>query len=103
MRHPVSADIDVTEKVNDLFEESFTGNIPQLDGESVCVRNDSNYCKLCKNSDEIESAEDLNYHMMNDHDPQEVLALFGREWIEERRYCIRKWSPFESWFSTPLI
>ena len=47
--------------------------IPQLDGGHESEINDPNYCKTCKNSDEIESAEDFSFHMMNDHDPKEVL------------------------------
>ena len=47
--------------------------IPQLDGGLEPEINDPNYCKTCKNSDEIESAEDFSFHMMNDHDPKEVL------------------------------
>ena len=95
---------DITEKVlDDEVDNSFIGTIPQLDGGLEAKSNDPNYCKICKDSDELESAEDLSYHMMNDHDPQEVLALFGHNWIEERRYCIRKGSPFEKCFFTPII
>ena len=47
--------------------------IPQHDGGLEPEINDPNYCKICKNSDEIESAEDFSFHMMNDHDPNEVL------------------------------
>ena len=93
---------DITEKVlDDEVDNSFIGTIPQLDGGLEAKSNDPNYCKICKDSDELESAEDLSYHMMNDHDPQEVLALFGHNWIEERRYCIRKGSPFEKCFFHP--
>ena len=77
--------------------------IPQLDGVLEPEINDPNYCKICKNSDEIESAEDFSSHMMNDHDAQEVLAIFGQTWIEERRHCIRRGSPFVNWVFTPII
>ena len=94
----------ITEIVPDGSDNSFTENIPQFDGGLDDKSDDDpNFCVLCKNSDEIESAEDLSYHMMNDHDPEEVLATFGRNWIEERRYCIRRSSPFENWFFTPII
>ena len=56
---------------------------------------DPHYCRICKNSDEIESAEDLSFHMLNDHEPEKVLEIYGQDWIEERKYCIRRGSPFE--------
>ena len=76
------------------LESDIIENIPQLDGATANVE-DKNYCKICKNSDEIESEEDLSFHMMNDHDPNEVLEIYGHNWIEERRHCIRKHSSFE--------
>ena len=49
------------------------------------------YCKLCRTcGEETETAEDLNYHLMNNHQPQEVLENYGKTFIEEKRYCIRK-------------
>ena len=91
-------------EVNVVSSNDVTENIPQLDGESEQDVNEPTYCKLCKECpDEIESAEDLSYHMMNDHEAQEVLDNYGQQWIEDRRYCIRRWSPFTDWFSTPLI
>ena len=97
----------VTEEVNEInvvSSNDVAENIPQLDGQSEKDSNEPNYSKLCKECpDEIESGEDLSYHMMNDHDAQEVLENYGHQWIEERKYCIRKWSPFTDWFSTPLI
>jgi hypothetical protein len=59
---------EITEKVSD-------------DGGLEDKLNDANFCKICKDSDELESAEDLSYHMINDHDPQEVLALYRNNWI----------------------
>ena len=92
---------EMTEKV---LDEGLTENIPQLDGvPEEAEIDDPNYCIICKDSDEIESEEDLSYHMMNDHEPQQVLAIFGPTWIEERRYCVRRGSPFENWFFTPII
>ena len=93
---------EITEKVLEVYS-SFTENIPQLDGGLEVKTDDPNYCIICKDSDEIESAEDFSYHMMNDHDPQEVLAIFGQTWIEDRRHCIRRGSPFEKWVFTPII
>ena len=89
----VIATIEVTEEVID--DELDT--IPQLDGD-LDFLNEPNYCKICKDSDELETAEDLSYHMMNDHDPQDVLANYGQDWIDGRRHCIRQWSPFLNCF-----
>ena len=61
------------------------------------------YCKLCRTcEEETDTAEDLSYHLMNNHQPQEVLEHYGQKYIQEKRYCIRKGSPFSGWFSTPL-
>ena len=77
--------------------------IPQHDGGLEPEINDPNYCKTCKNTDEIESAEDFSFHMMNDHDPNEVLAMFEQNLIEQRRHCIIKGSPSANWVFTPII
>ena len=61
------------------------------------------YCKLCRTcEEETDIAEDLSYHCMNNHQPQEVLEHYRQKYIQEKRYCIRKGSPFSGWFSTPL-
>ena len=106
----VPADDDVTNKVidksNDFGDVSLneSGTIPQLDGVGDSIETRDTYCKVCKECpDEIETSEDISYDVMNDHDTNEVLAAYGQELIQERKYCIRKWSPFENWFSTPFI
>ena len=91
---------EVTPEIDDQ-ESVDNGKIAQVDGADE--HDDPNYCYICKNSDEIESEGDLSYHMMNDHPASEVLSLYGEAWIENRRYCIRRGSPFETWFSTPPI
>ena len=79
------------------------GTIPQLDGGLEIV-NEPTYCRICKDChEEIETAEDLSYHVMNNHETNDVVLNYGMDWIESRRYCIRRNSPFYSWFSTPLI
>ena len=101
-------DNEVTEEVlddtidNDKDFRNESATIPQLDGETDLVCKDT-YCKVCRECpDEMETSDDISYHVMNDHYPKEVLKMYGQEWIEQRRYCIRKWSPFENWFSTPF-
>ena len=73
--------------------------IPQIDGTGDTLKsvvNEPSYCKICKECpDDLESREDVNYHVMNDHEVKDVLMEYGRPWIEERKYCIRRSSPFE--------
>jgi hypothetical protein len=99
--NPAKAKAKALQKGSD---KGFTENIPQLDGGPEEAKiDDPNYCIICKDSDEIESAEDFSYHMMIDHDPHKVLAIIGQTWIEERRHCIRRRYPFENWGFTPII
>ena len=75
--------------------------IPQVDGSSD-VLNEPTYCRVCKECpDEIETSEDINFHVMNDHEVMEVIQSYGKEWASERQYCIWRWSPFEKFFGTP--
>ena len=70
--------------------------IPQLDGDSSNEAFEENYCKVCEEwTDEIETSEDVNYHVMNEHEANAVLSKYGHEWVNQRKYCIRKDSPFE--------
>ena len=47
--------------------------IPQVDG-SVDMINEPTYCKVCKECPhEIETSEDINFHVMNDHEVIEVI------------------------------
>ena len=97
-------DDDVTEEVMDVVNDIESENIgsDQMIDRNV-EHDDPAYCYICKNSEQLASEEDLSYHMMNDHDAKEVLAIYGEAWIENRRYCIRRGSPFLKWFSTPPI
>ena len=37
------------------------------------------YCKFCRTfEEETDTAEDLSYHLMNNHQPQEVLENYGQ-------------------------
>ena len=92
------------EKIEEAIDEKLSDDaIPQLDGD-IDISSEPTYCKICKECpDEFESAEDVNYHVMNNHQTQDVLNNYGKDWIEDRRYCIRKFSPFSNWFSTPFI
>ena len=75
--------------------------IPQVDGSNDVI-NEPTYCKVCRECpDEIETSEDINFHVMNDHEVMAVLETYGQEWASERQYCIRRWSPFEKYFGTP--
>ena len=75
--------------------------IPQVDGSNDVI-NEPTYCKVCRECpDEIETSEDINIHLMNDHQVMAVLETYGQEWASQRQYCIRRWSPFEKYFGTP--
>ena len=97
---------------NDEITEKVMGKVTNIEMEDIGTiqiedkdveQDDPAYCFICKNSDELESEEDLGCHMMNDHDAKEVLGHYGKPWIEERRHYIRRGSPFVNWFSTPPI
>ena len=82
-------------------EDSFISEnvIMQLDGATEEMVSKDTYCKVCRECpEEIKTSEDISYHVMNDHPTNEVIEVYGRDWIDERKYCIRKWSPFEKWF-----
>ena len=52
--------------------------IPQLDGDSCNEAFEENYCKVCEECpDEIETSEDVNYHVMNDHEVNAVISMYG--------------------------
>ena len=54
------------------------------------------YCRICKEvCEEMETAEDVSYHIMNNHEIDEVITEYGQDWIQERIYSIRRGSPFE--------
>ena len=70
--------------------------IPQVDGSNdVNVINEPTYCKVCKECpDEINTSEDINFHVMNDHEVKSVIENYGQAWASARKYCIRRRSPF---------
>ena len=53
------------------------------------------YCRICEECpEEMESSEDISYHVMNDHETKLVYEKDGKLWVNQRRYCIRRGSPF---------
>ena len=101
----------VNETENATAEEVYSKETPDCkevceNDDCICEpdRNHPSYCKICKScSRETESEEDLWWHLMNNHNPVDVVDNYDKEKIEEKRYCVRKGSPFSSWFSTPPI
>ena len=68
--------------------------IPQLDGAVEFVH-EPTYCKICKECHpETKTSEDLDYHVMNNHETTSVYEAYGHEWVHQRTYCIRRGSPF---------
>ena len=99
---PVSSKIAEKAKSDDIkpVEETFIHATEKVKYSTDHV----SYCKVCEDgSEETNSEEDLAWHLMNNHDPEEVLDKYGRQFIDDKRYCVRKGSPFYSWFSTPPI
>ena len=70
--------------------------IPQIDGivDSDIVLKPT-YCKVCEECpEEMECSEDVSYHVVNDHETNLVYEKYGKLWVDQRRYCIRRGSPF---------
>ena len=96
------AKVDTDEESKSESEKSVKVYLTEQEKDEIKKARPS-YCKLCRTcEEETDTAEDLSYHLMNNHQPQEVLEHYGQKYIQEKRYCIRKGSPFSSWFSTPL-
>ena len=73
--------------------------IPQVDGIDKFDISDvlkPTYCKICKECpEEMETIEDISNHVMNDHETNHVYEKYEKLRIEQRRYCIRRHSPFK--------
>ena len=97
------AEAEEAEEIKDESESAAIADVVDKHDE-IDISNEPTYCKICKECPaEFETAEDVSYHVMNNHETQDVLLNYGKPWIEERRYCIRRFSPFSNWFSTPFI
>ena len=73
--------------------------IPQTDGICDKTPNVATFCKIFQEShEETKTSEDLNFHVMNNHEVNHVLEAYGHEWVEKRKYCIRRGSPFHVMF-----
>ena len=86
------------ENALDSGKEVYPETIPQVDGSLEIARDKyypENYCKICEECpNDIETAEDVNYHTMNDHQAKDVVDKYGNQWILDRMYCVRRGSPF---------
>jgi hypothetical protein len=68
--------------------------IPQIDGVDDSFH-EATFCKICQSChEETKTVEDLNYHVMNNHEANHVFEIYGHDWVDQRRYCIRRGSPF---------
>ena len=73
-------------------------SIPQIDGTSDTIQ-ETTFCRICKDChEETKTSEDLSYHVMNNHETSHVFQAYGHEWVEQRKYCIRRGSPFHTLF-----
>ena len=68
--------------------------IPQIDG--IADNNhEETFCKICQSChEETKTSDGLNFHVMNNHEAIHVYEIYGHDWVEQRRYCIRRGSPF---------
>lgn len=77
--------------------------ISQLDGQEDLEESESEktpcplcpvwvYCKCgqCEECDNIATEEGLNVHILNDHEPTDVINHFQADWIQERKHCIQR-------------
>ena len=50
------------------------------------------YCKCgkCEECDYISTEEGINVHIMNDHEPPEVIQHFKAEWIHNHKHFIKR-------------
>ena len=50
------------------------------------------YCKCgnCEECDYISTEKGLNVHIMNDHEPQEVIQHFEANWIHNQKHLIKR-------------
>ena len=72
--------------------------IPQIDGNSDKI-DETTFCRICKDwHEETKTSEDLSYHIMNNHETSHVFEAYGHEWVEQRKSCIRRGSPFYALF-----
>eukprot|EP00092_Neocalanus_flemingeri_P078449 GFUD01097580.1.p1 GENE.GFUD01097580.1~~GFUD01097580.1.p1 ORF type:complete len:227 (-),score=45.55 GFUD01097580.1:81-761(-) len=53
------------------------------------------YCRVCKEvCEEMATAEDISYHVMNNHETEEVTREYGNVWIDKKLHHVRQGSPF---------
>ena len=77
--------------------------ISQLDGQDDHEESESvkspcplcpvwEYCKCgkCEECDYISTEEGLNVHIMNDHEPRDVINHFKVDWIQKRKHFIKR-------------
>ena len=73
--------------------------IPQVDGFGDNIPDVLTFCQICQEShEETKTSEDLSFHVMNNHEVNHVYEAYGHEWVDKRRYCIRRGSPFHGMF-----
>ena len=89
-------DSEVKLRTHKMEHKVTSSPIPQIDGVSEFdVVFKPTYCKICEKSpEEIETSEDISYHVMNNHKTESVYEKYGKLWVDQRRYCIRRNSPF---------
>ena len=79
-----------------MYTPFLKAHIPQIDGVGDNNPDDETFCKICKEwHEETKTSEDLNFHVMNNHEIVDVFQAYGQEWVETRRlYSERISSPW---------
>ena len=78
---------DMNLKEHEVNEHRVTCSpIPQNDGACDLDVLQPTYCKICEECpDEMQTSEDVNYHVINNHETNLVYDKYCKLWVEERR------------------
>ena len=87
--------VEVNANPKDEFSPENDDAAEQVDKDLDIVL-EPTYCRICEECpEEMESSEDISYHVMNDHETKLVYEEYEKLWVDQRRYCIRRGSPFK--------
>ena len=94
LENPNIVTVEVNANPIDEFSPESNDAAEKVD-EDVDIVLEPTYCRICEECpEEMESSEDISYHVMNDHETKLVYEKYGKLSVNERRYCIRRVSPF---------
>ena len=95
LENPHIVTVEVNANPIDEFSPESNDAAEKVD-EDVDIVLKPTYCRICEECpEEMESSEDISDHVMNDHETKLVYKEYGKLWVNQRRYCIRRGSPFK--------